>query len=378
MCLRGLAYEWEFVREWEQNNLSDVPTGLRMALLSNIAVFGPEIGVGWEGLKAIITSAIDAEDVAGSLAENNETFFRLDLSGAIGRSISFRQLTQLVSKPEAIGPEDDLSWEESITRSLRPPIPHLTHLSLSHPPPTISWPRLLNFAKHTPTLTHLSLAYWPVPSLTPNSKTTVMSSPHGRDVQYGGTNYYSHSLDNDFSEPATILRKLAKELYGLEYLDLTGCLDWWRALWDSGDGNTVIQWRHDWRKLKELRLGSGIVLGEDSEMWEVRCLVDGILEAVRCEDAIVIGRREGRERRGWVQVVRDSAREYEGFWRGTDEDERVKRRLLDRVSDQNLEAGRQTRLEELLLNPRWSRLVPREEFLRSVVWDFEDGRIGTQ
>jgi hypothetical protein len=141
--------------------------------------------------------------------ENNDSFVRLDLSGSAGRSVSFKQLTELVEKPTRVAEENADSWEESFTRSLSPPIPHLTHLSLSHPPSTISWPRLLSFAKHVPTLTHLSLAYWPVPALTPNSTTAVMSSSYGKDVQYGGTNYYSHSIDADFREAAAILRRLA-------------------------------------------------------------------------------------------------------------------------------------------------------------------------
>lgn len=141
--------------------------------------------------------------------ENNEGFFRLDLSGSLGWSISFRQLIELVENPERLEEQDPESWEEGLTRSLRPPIPRLTHLSLSHPSPAISWPRLLAFAKHVPTLTHLSLAHWPVPSAAPNSTTTVMSPNRGRDVQYGGTNFYSHSIDSNFREAASILRRLA-------------------------------------------------------------------------------------------------------------------------------------------------------------------------
>ncbi len=54
----------------------------------------------------------------------------------------------------------------------------------------------------------------------------VVQTKHGQDIQYGGTNYYSHTLDNDFREAADILRRLADRLPGLEYLDLTGCVDW--------------------------------------------------------------------------------------------------------------------------------------------------------
>lgn len=156
-----------------------------------------------------------------------------------------------MQKPET--PPDDsteLSWEESISRSISPPVPHLTHLSISHPPSTISWPRLLTLSKHIPTLTHLSLAYWPVPSLTPNAKTAVMSSPYGKDIQYGGTNYYSHSLDNDFREAAAILKRLANHSYNLEYLDLEGCTDWLQAL--KWIGESGIDWSSQWVKMKTI------------------------------------------------------------------------------------------------------------------------------
>ena len=133
----------------------------------------------------------------------------MDLSGSLGWSISFRQLIEFVEKPTQQTEQAADSWEESITKSLRSPIPYLTHLSLSHPSPTVSWPRLLAFARHVPTITHLSLAYWPVPSATPNSTTGVMSPIRGWDAQYGATNYYSHSIDLDFQEAASILRKLA-------------------------------------------------------------------------------------------------------------------------------------------------------------------------
>jgi hypothetical protein len=54
MCLRRMANNWEFIRQYERNNLADLPTRLRMLLLSNIAVYGPEDGVGFEGLRHIL------------------------------------------------------------------------------------------------------------------------------------------------------------------------------------------------------------------------------------------------------------------------------------------------------------------------------------
>ncbi|KAE9363128.1 hypothetical protein N431DRAFT_564740 [Stipitochalara longipes BDJ] len=247
MCLRAMARDWEYIQEYERNNLADLPVGVRMLLISYIAVYGPEEGVGFEGLKNLLlhpASENEDEDWEGVNPEDhNEGFFRLDLSGAIGRSVSFKQLTELILKPTPAtiassshtSPNLDLSWEESFTRGLSPPIPHLTHLSLSHPPHSISWPRFLAFTANIPTLTHLSLAFWPVPSLTPNARTAVVTSRFGKDIQYGGTGFYSHTLDNDFREASDVLRRVAGRLYGLEYLDLTGCGEWLRALRWEGD-----------------------------------------------------------------------------------------------------------------------------------------------
>ncbi|KAH8775185.1 hypothetical protein BGZ57DRAFT_942082 [Hyaloscypha finlandica] len=274
MCLRAMARDWEFIQEYERNNLADLPVAIRILLLSYIAAYGPDEGVGFGGLKSLLLHPAsenegDNWDEIGEEGQaQNEGFFRLDLSGTIGRSVSFKQLIELVQKPSPATEdhsEFDLSWEDSLTRGLSSPIPHLTHLSLSHPPHSISWPRFLACSRHIPTLTHLSLAFWPVPSLTPNSKTAVVTSRFDKDIQYGGTGFYSHSLDNDFREASDVLRRLAGRLYGLEYLDLTGCAEWLRALrWtgDVGEGGG-IDWGGQWVKLHILKLFSGVELNEE-------------------------------------------------------------------------------------------------------------------
>ncbi|KAH8597340.1 hypothetical protein B0O99DRAFT_478191, partial [Bisporella sp. PMI_857] len=256
MCLRRIALDWDFLADWEHNNLADIPTRLRMLLLSNVAVYGPLEGVGYENLKALL---VPPEASGRDELPDNDSFYRLDISGSIGRSISFKQLAELVEKPAQVEDEDaEESWEDTIARSPSPPIPHLTHLSLSHPPRTISWPKLLQFAKLVPTITHLSLAYWPVPSMTPNSVNAVMASPIGKNIQLGGRNIYSHSLDHDFREAASIMRRLAGLLYGLEYLDLSGCTDWAPALRWKGDGEMGVDWSSHWAKLTTLKIKSGI------------------------------------------------------------------------------------------------------------------------
>lgn len=336
MCLRQMAIDWEFIREWERHNLADLPTGLRMLLLSNIALYGPDEGIGFDGLKNLIMLPEESEKVEEDPAANNDGFYRLDLSGSLGRSISFKQLTELVENPvqQARSAFADDSWEDSLLMPLTPRIPYLTHLSLSHPPASISWPRLLQFAKYIPTLTHLSLAYWPVPSLTPNSKTAVVSSKYGKDVQYGGTNYYSHSLDNDFREAASVLRRLASTLYGLEYLDVSGCTEWVRALLWKGDGEFGVEWRSQWLRMKELKVYSGVALSEDSEFWEVARYVVAFKEVSLVRLMMTKERRGTGKGGGWIELLRDDYRDYEGLWKGSKDGEEIRKRIrLDTLND---------------------------------------------
>jgi hypothetical protein len=61
MCLRRIASDWDFMHQYERNNLAYLPATLRMELLSNIAVYGPDDGVGFEGLRHIFMAPSDDE-----------------------------------------------------------------------------------------------------------------------------------------------------------------------------------------------------------------------------------------------------------------------------------------------------------------------------
>ena len=101
-----MARDWEFMRDYERNNLADLPPALRTLLLSNIAVYGPEDGIGSEGLNNLLMLPVEdgAERDAG---HNNDGFYRLDLSGSVGRSISFKQLIEVRSADMA----STYSWQ---------------------------------------------------------------------------------------------------------------------------------------------------------------------------------------------------------------------------------------------------------------------------
>ena len=134
VCLRTMARNWEYIREYERNNLADLPTYPRVLLLSNIALYGPPEGVGYEGLKNILMHpTAEGADTDAPLypTDLNEQFHYLDLSGSIGRSVSFKHLCEFLEKPVKPPAEEDLedlTWEETIARPLNATIPHLTHL----------------------------------------------------------------------------------------------------------------------------------------------------------------------------------------------------------------------------------------------------------
>ncbi|KAM0125134.1 hypothetical protein ACHAO1_010751 [Botrytis cinerea] len=309
-CLRRLASDWQNMSVYESNNLALLPVGLRMGLLSYIAVFGPEEGIGFQGLKNILALPIQDNSVVEGLIKEeaedweeeaderspggyNDYFFRLDLGGSIGRSVSLKQLSILLTNTSIIK-------EEKIPRSLPIFLPHLTHLSLSHPPPSISWSRLLALTPHLKTVTHLSLAYWPPPTFTTNFQRS--------QSRYVASDLDTQTMDQEFSESPLVLKKLASGVYGLEYLDLEGCIDWTLALQDLNG----VDWGHQWIRLKTLILKSGMMGDDpDSDMAdferfsgnEKSVFEKAILEGLHTEDHIY-GMRRGKGL-PWMDVIVD-------------------------------------------------------------------------
>ncbi|KAH6634557.1 hypothetical protein B0J18DRAFT_24043 [Chaetomium sp. MPI-SDFR-AT-0129] len=275
MVLRRFVLDWEWQRTYCQYHLYELPTHLRVSLLIYLAMYTSE-GVSLRDLQAVLLPPPDVpeywEDPDLAPSTVNDDFHCLDLTGSIGRSIKLRELSTLLFPPnlEPIDPQDSWDTPDQFSKDVpRSIVPNLTHLSLALDPassPAISWRQLLSFATHLPGLTHLSLAFWPEPSLTPNAKLATVISPHtGGTLQYGGTGPYSHSLDGNWEEQVLVLRRLSKSLYGLEYLDLTGCGEWYPALWSSaGEGDTV-DWTGAWGKISTLEMYPGYTLKDDAE-----------------------------------------------------------------------------------------------------------------
>ncbi|KAF1995944.1 hypothetical protein P154DRAFT_525904 [Amniculicola lignicola CBS 123094] len=293
--LKTFAMNWQELVEYEQHYLCALPLPLKEVLLSYLGLYGTERCMSMKDMKILFSSDQDAE---GSTGSDDMRF--LDLTGLLGERYSISDLQRSLSRPLNTSNSQDLenlsiiskkgkekapaevveSWEDEASDSLSTPLlstlsvpqfPNLTRLSLAHPGRWASWPDLLAVSKHLNRLTHLSLAYWPTPHMTPNAVTTSMVSPHGK-FSLGGSHFYSE-LDNDWHEAANILRRLSYSTYCLTWLDLEGC-HWHKALtWDDGsnpylrslsDDEWVSStsspgpdWNGAWRQISYLNLFQG-------------------------------------------------------------------------------------------------------------------------
>ncbi|KFY18580.1 hypothetical protein V493_08496 [Pseudogymnoascus sp. VKM F-4281 (FW-2241)] len=297
-CLRRMAEDWEFQNEYNQYHLASLPTRLRTLLLSYVARFGPIDGVGYVGLQRLLK--LPEDDESGQEV-NNEDFNRLDLASSIGNSVSLKHVMRLVHPPTNDSISAAVSWDApSPPQTIRTsPLIGLTHVSLANPGPAASWVALLAFAAATPTLTHLSLASWPAPNMTPNATAinAKMSARGSPVVNLAAEDRYAHSIDLDFSAAAAILRRLARRWYSLEYLDVDGCAEWWKALyWGSEDEG--IDWAGDWARVKCVSMRNA----EGSRGIRTGSPVGNSAAAktlIRDFEAYV------RKHRGWIDIIKD-------------------------------------------------------------------------
>ena len=315
LTLKDLTREWDFHSQYDQYYLATIPVRYKELLLRYIAVFSPH-GIDRSGLETLFLNETEVEDATGA-----EDFFRLDCSSSIGRSLPLKDLkhffitappppTSTVPVPATDDAAVPDAWDTPLPPTLNLPRFHtLTHLSLSHPPGTISWSTLLHtLLPHLPTtLSHLSLAHWPPPTLTPNALTAYTTTPHTGAIQAGGTSLYS-AYDGDWSEATSILRRVARLTGGLRWVSLEGCWPWMRALegfdWQGGQ----------WGMLEVLVVGQG---------WVPSCFLrEGGKEGLGWRDVFVYGFAAGggrvRERTELVDWAGVEARglEFEKVVRG--------------------------------------------------------------
>lgn len=262
--LKAFAINWEWHVQYDQYNLVMLPTRLKEALVRFIARYSPQ-GINRHGLEILFMDDTTLED-----AGDNEDVAHLDLSTLIGYSLSLKELKDFLMKVPNTSTSAELKIEnESIPDNWDAPsrfsmshnrvsrFPYLTHLSLSHPH-NASWKSLLNLAPHLANLTHLSLAFWPRPTLNPLPP--IDSEIPLDNMSYGSATFQRAPASN-WSEHGAILRQLSKKTYSLKWLDLTGCCAWIRALQCDGG----IDWDGAWRMLETVKVGQG---------WMPDCLKD--------------------------------------------------------------------------------------------------------
>ena len=256
-ALKALAINWEWHLEFDRYYLATLPTRLKQALLWFISNFNQQ-GITRQGLETLFLDDTVIED-----ATDSESLTHIDLSNFICKSLDLKDLKEFLANPR-IAPnfgELDASnsivpdtWDAPSTTQLlhlsTPRFPSLTHLSLSHPT-NASWKSLLSLAPHLTTLTHLSLAFWPAPSL--NSNPIVEGvAPSGNSDSYD----FGKTLTDEFrTEAAEILRHFSRKTYCLKWLDLTGCCAWIGALRCEGG----VDWVGSWRGVNTVKVGPGWV-----------------------------------------------------------------------------------------------------------------------
>jgi hypothetical protein len=299
--MKSMAINWEWHLEYDNEFLMEIPSRLKLLLLSYIATHMS---------RSDVTSPANTLNFLFAPPEisANEVGYvtRLDLSGAVGNWISMKVLSKqlLLPRKENSAPivksedsvpaswddsEDSIDVDEAEERSLSSPLspllkspfqvfrfPNLRYLSLAHPKRTAaSWGSLLNLLSHISTITHLSLAHWPVPTLTPNLINERVTHPTMRSVSFaaGGTDAYSAD-ENNWVEAVNILRRLSRATYCLKWLDLEGCGEWFGAL--SWDGRTLHDdepfqtlssaWNGSWRDIEWIGLGPGWIPSQKVDM----------------------------------------------------------------------------------------------------------------
>ncbi|KAG6041376.1 hypothetical protein E4U41_004680 [Claviceps citrina] len=312
IVLRHLAVEWHVHRVYNQYHLYFIPSHLKSVLIRYVGLVS-EGGISPSDLRSILLPpecAYGHDQVDHQVSADSEITC-LDLSASVGRSLRLKDIVHLLFSH--VQPDDDQTVEElqdtweAANTSPTPPrslLPNLTHLSLALDPQDkrdVSWKQLLTLTWKLANVTHLSLAYWPEPCLTPRAKRATITAPHGHSMAYGGTTMYSHSLDQDWGEALLVLRMLSSYLYKLEFLDLTGCAPWFEAL-QRRDGHDLVDWSGSWGKVTVLRLSAGWKPGAEA-MPSDRAAYAKAVDTARSVERHIRSMRAGRGR--FLTVVRD-------------------------------------------------------------------------
>ncbi|KAJ5324370.1 hypothetical protein N7476_002970 [Penicillium atrosanguineum] len=289
--LKSMASNWAWHLEYDGPFLSQLPPHGKDVLLSYIAIYADKPrGYLWrkhglmQGLKLLFSSKpVEEEDIDGDDYVNHDAAVtRLDFSCALGRWLSLKQIThELRRSAKSAIPASQrdateaipTSWDEEVdsneTVSTATPSPrktfipkaldrpwfqNLRYLSFAHPEPSSAkWDPLIHLLSRLPTITHLSLAHWPIP---------CRSSSISRSREPNNA-----LRDNEvLAGAAAVLRELARSSYCLKWLDIEGCSEWIEALTFQGfdpngreysRGVCGPEWNGPWRDIEWIGLGPG-------------------------------------------------------------------------------------------------------------------------
>lgn len=208
-ALKAMALRWEEHVLYDQHWLQYLPPNVKTLLLSYIAAYTPT-GVTLSGLKVLFTSL-------------DEDITTLELSRSLSAELTLPQLTRFLRPNKRSPAEVSASWEDEMDdhdnnsnnkedndkKKYTTLFPNLTHLSLAHPDSSsIPFSQLLTFAASVPpTITHLSLAGW-------------------SERESGG------------------MRRLARNLLGLKWLDVSNCH------WVLYEQLKEVEWCGPWRNVE--------------------------------------------------------------------------------------------------------------------------------
>lgn len=240
----------------------------------------------------------------------------LDFTGWLSKGFTLRRLSRwLLTGPQAeaaaaaAAAADAATLPPSVTPAR---FPYLTHLSLGRPlsGSAVSWPALAQLSGRLSTLTHLSLARWPMP----------VGSDLRRDVSDGELRAHLSHDSISWSRSASYFRRLSNNLYCLRWLDLGGCvewapavLSWWQVAlqpeWlrssssfgmadDEADADPAhggIDWTRAWKQLQCVRLGYDDAL--------IDHLASLIVRASRCLDAGGASESPQMRQQAWLQAM---------------------------------------------------------------------------
>lgn len=299
--LKALAVNWDWHVQYDQYYLATIPVRYKEALLFYVARYS-DSGMNKAGLEVLFLDESELEDATGV-----EGLSHLDLSTSIGHPLQLKQLKDILAAKKTLPTGEEPSnkvpdsWDTPdvlVSPLGLPRFYSLTHLSLSHPNNAATWKALLELAPYLTTITHLSLAYWPKPTMSPNSATAYRETPQGT-VSVGASSFYSN-LDNDWTEAASILRRLGKSTYCLKWLDLTGCFPWVQALkYDQ------IDWHGAWGALETVKIGQGYVpecFHNDAAETAWRDIYGNRMSPLNYDTSITTNNHKKRQLIEWMEV----------------------------------------------------------------------------